>query len=79
MAFGSEHLRDGPCAVVPSPEPPGLPPVLSTYRYGGAVTIALRAYKDAGRRDLGPVLAPALAPALTLALRVAARDPSARG
>lgn len=53
-AFGTE----------PTPCPPGFPPTWSQTTYDGVVAELLRAFKDGGRRDLGPRLAALLRGAL---------------
>lgn len=46
----------GPRPVAPTPAPPGLPLTFSAGRYEGALSRAVSAYKDDGRRDCGRVL-----------------------
>lgn len=54
-------LLGGPVQHVrPYPRPPGLPPCSAAAAYAGPVRRCLIAYKERGRRDLGPVLALAL-------------------
>jgi len=53
-----------PCTVRPVPAPAGLPHVVASARYAGAVRAAIVAFKDEGRGDLAALLAPMLAGAL---------------
>ncbi len=71
------QIRGGePFPAVPTPCPPGCPTVWASTAYEGAPAAMLRAYKDAGRGDLGRVLAPLLragvASAITEAVQGAA-------
>ncbi len=74
-----ETTRDafpgGPGPVSPAPCPAGYPPTWSATPYGGAVRVALVAFKDGERRDLVRVLAPMLAEAVAAAV---AADPGCR-
>ncbi|GAA1967536.1 ComF family protein [Terrabacter lapilli] len=54
--------------VVPHPAPEGMPPVYAWGIYADPLRAAVSAWKDAGRRDLVPVLLPLLREALDGAL-----------
>lgn len=54
--------------VVPHPAPEGMPPVYAWGIYADPLRAAVSAWKDAGRRDLVPVLEPLLCEALGGAL-----------
>jgi predicted amidophosphoribosyltransferase len=58
----------GPRPVAPTPAPAGLPVTFSAGRYDGALSRAVSAYKDDGRRDCGRVLGDLLAVSLQAAL-----------
>ncbi len=60
----------------PDPEPPGCPRVAAALPYDGVVRTLLSAYKDGGRRDLGPTLADLLVPPLWAAFAAAAASTS---
>jgi len=53
-----------PFAATPRPCPPGFPATWSQVPYDGTVAELLRAFKDAGRRDVGPWLGDLLRGAL---------------
>ena len=57
-----------PREVRPIPAPPGLPVVVASARYAGAMRRTIVAFKDEGRSDLGRLLAPLLSGALRLLL-----------
>jgi len=56
----AEVLFPEPRLVRPDPPPPRLPSTTAAGRYAGVLRRLVTAYKDEGRRDLGPVLAPLL-------------------
>ncbi|KQU69463.1 ComF family protein [Phycicoccus sp. Root101] len=66
---------DGPRRSRPDPEPGGLPPVLTSGRFEGALAALVTAYKDDGRRDVAPVLSALLAEVVDAAVR---QDPHVR-
>ena len=74
-AFAACLDPGGPHPTRPDPVPPGMPPTLAAGTAHGALRAAVTAYKDRGRRDVGPVLATPLRRVLAHAL---ARDPVAR-
>lgn len=66
---GTAH--PGAVEVHPDPVPPGLPPVHAWGAYSEPLSTAIRAWKDAGRRDLAVLLAARLAVAVGASLTAA--------
>ena len=61
----SASVWDRPRAVLPTPTPPGLPPVVACGPYSGILRRLVVAYKDSGVHPIRGVLAPLLASSLT--------------
>jgi len=71
-------FRGGPQAVVPLPEPAGLPPTTAAGAYAGVLAQVIPAYKDADRRDLRSLLAWLLGRALASAAGSVIADAASR-